>query len=367
MNEYPQNYDARRWGAPYWFQNTRIIYWYLLHAGDYSSMLPMFDMYLNMMPISQFRCDNYFGHAGILIPETVSHFGLYANANYGFANENGVRECNSGKALRRGEPCNGFIRYHYNGMLELSYMMLKYLELSGDISRKEQMLAFIEQVLLFFDCHFDKNNGKLVMNPVSSLETWQMCVNDAPNIAGLKAVCEKLNLISNLSPTLKVVLESVYLAIPNLPFEETSEGTVFSPCEIKIFKQIRKRCKGSLLLLRRIIGVELQLWLTHHLRKEHSRIFRIYKTVVNVFVEVYVRNNKCFGKAVILGRIHFFAEGLLTILPAVKEIFKVGKVNALKLHFTSHLIFVADTPRNKHSIVGKIGRLIIKLLDIKFL
>ncbi len=236
MQGYSENYDARRWGAPYWFQNTRIPYWYLLYMGDYESMHPFFDMYLNMMPIAKCRCENYFGHDGILIPETVSHFGLYANANYGFANENGVRECNSGRALRRGEPCNGFIRYHYNGMLELSYMMLKYLELSGDISRKGQMLAFIEKTLLFFDRHFDKNNGKLVMNPVSSLETWQMCVNDAPNIAGLKAVCEKLNSMKGLSPSLKAVLDGILPAIPNLPFEESKDGVVLAPCEIKIFE-----------------------------------------------------------------------------------------------------------------------------------
>ncbi|MBR6772721.1 MAG: hypothetical protein IKM29_04945 [Clostridia bacterium] len=199
MEGRPGNYDARRWGAPYWFQNTRIPYWYLLFMGDYESMLPMFDMYLNMIPISKERCKLFFGHAGILIPETVSHFGLYANSNYGFGDSHGVRRGDGGRGLRRGEPCNNYIKYHYNGMLELSYMMLKYLEKSEDTSRRERMLEFAEQTLLFFDCHFDRIDGKMIINPVSSLETWQICVNDAPDIAGLQAVCENCA-ICRISP-----------------------------------------------------------------------------------------------------------------------------------------------------------------------
>lgn len=237
MDGLPGNYDARRWGAPYWFQNTRIIYWYLLSTGDYASMLPMLDMYLDMLPVSKARCDVYFGHAGILIPETVSHFGLYANSNYGFEDERGVRCGEGGKALRRGEPCNSYIRYHYNGMLELSYMMLKYLEKSGDHSRRERIFEFVEQVLLFFDCHFEQHHGKMYMNPVSSLETWQMCVNDAPDVAGLQAVCQRLAAASDIPEGLKELAAKLAPVIPELPKEETEEGTVLAPCEIKIYQK----------------------------------------------------------------------------------------------------------------------------------
>lgn len=237
MDGRPGNYDARRWGAPYWFQNTRIMYWYLLYMGDYESMLPLFDMYINMMPIAKARCEIYFGHPGILIPETVSHFGLYANKNYGFGDENGVRYADDGRVLPRGEICNNFIKYHFNGMLELSYMMVKYLELSGDISRKDQILEFIKQTLLFFDCHFERIDGKLVMNPVSALETWRICINDAPDIAGLKAVCEKLNLISNLPTDLRELLDSISVAIPDLPLEDSEDGIVLAPCETKIIEK----------------------------------------------------------------------------------------------------------------------------------
>ena len=30
--------DHRRWGGPYWWQNTRLIYWPMLYSGDYDQM-----------------------------------------------------------------------------------------------------------------------------------------------------------------------------------------------------------------------------------------------------------------------------------------------------------------------------------------
>ncbi len=235
MKGRPGNYDARKWGAPYWIQNTRIMYWFLLAMGDYASMTPMLDMYLDMMPIAEERCRQYFGHAGMLIPETATSFGLYANSNYGLKDENGVRAGEGGLALRRGEPCNRYIRYHFNGMLELSYMMLRYLDESGDgTERRERIFCFAEQTLLFFDRHFDRWDGKLVMTPVSSLETWQLCVNDAPDVAGLTAVCENLLHRDDLPESLAALAKSLAPAVPPLPLEETESGTVLAPCEIKI-------------------------------------------------------------------------------------------------------------------------------------
>ncbi|MBQ9714108.1 MAG: hypothetical protein IJV83_02170 [Clostridia bacterium] len=234
MANAPENYDARRWGAPYWFQNTRLIYWYLLYAGDYQSMLPMLDMYLNMTPIATARCNRHFGHEGMLIPETVSYFGLYANANYGFFDGNGVRKGADGSVLSCGVATNPYIRYHFNGMLELSWMMLRYLELSGDTSRREQIYTFIERTLLFFDKHFDYVDGKLKMYPISSLETWQLCVNDLPDVAGLQVICEALSAPSDIPKVLAELAKKILLALPKVPIKETEKGKVLAPCEYAV-------------------------------------------------------------------------------------------------------------------------------------
>lgn len=234
MQDFPENYDARIWGAPYWTQNTRIIYWYLLHTGDYDSMAPMLDMYLNIVPVSRFRCNAYFGHDGIMIPETISYFGLYANANYGFKDAQGMRYRENGDNVPVGEPCNTFIRYHYNGMLEISYMMLKYLEASGDVVRRERIFDFVEQSLQFFHCHFEKADGKMVMTPVSALETVKLCVNDTPDVAGLTVICKKLAKMPNVPQTLKKLAEKIYPAIPEIPIKDTAEGAVIASCERQI-------------------------------------------------------------------------------------------------------------------------------------
>ena len=234
MQNFAGNYDARRWGAPYWTQNTRIIYWYLLNMGDYDAMAPMLDMYLNIVPVSRFRCHTYFGHDGILIPETVSYFGLYANPNYGFKDAQGMRYRENGEKVPVGEPCNTFIRYHYNGMLEISYMMLKYLEASGDVVRRDKIFEFVEQSLRFFDCRFEKVNGKMVMTPVSALETVKLCVNDTPNVAGLTAICKKIAETSDVPNSLKKLAESMYPTLPEIPIKDCGEGTVIASCETQI-------------------------------------------------------------------------------------------------------------------------------------
>jgi hypothetical protein len=119
-------------------------------------------------------------------------------------------------------------------MLELSYMMLKYLELSKDTNYSERMFEFIEQTLLFFDCHFERIDNKMFMNPVSALETWQMCVNDAPDVAGLKVICEKLTTLSNIPESLKALAADILPSIPEIPLEPSDDGMIIAPCEIKI-------------------------------------------------------------------------------------------------------------------------------------
>jgi hypothetical protein len=49
------NYDAdyRRWGGPYWFQNTRLIYWPMLSAGDFDLLKPLFRMYMEALPLAK--------------------------------------------------------------------------------------------------------------------------------------------------------------------------------------------------------------------------------------------------------------------------------------------------------------------------
>ncbi len=137
-----------------------------------------------------------------------------------------MRYRENGDNVPVGEPCNTFIRYHYNGMLEISYMMLKYLESSGDVVRRERIFEFVEQSLRFFDCHFEKVNGKMVMTPISALESVKLCVNDTPNVAGLMVICKKIAEMSDVPQSLKKLAENMHPTIPEIPIKDFGAGAV---------------------------------------------------------------------------------------------------------------------------------------------
>ncbi|MFA6240916.1 MAG: DUF5703 domain-containing protein, partial [Candidatus Hydrogenedentales bacterium] len=63
--------DYRRWGGPYWFQNTRLVYWPLMASGDTDMMPPLFRMYAEALPFAEARTQAYFGHEGAFFPETM--------------------------------------------------------------------------------------------------------------------------------------------------------------------------------------------------------------------------------------------------------------------------------------------------------
>ncbi|MCP4641422.1 MAG: LamG domain-containing protein, partial [bacterium] len=68
-----QQFDAdyRRWGGPYWNQNTRLAYWPMLAAGDTEMMRPWFRMYADMLPFAKARTRTYFDCDGAFFPETM--------------------------------------------------------------------------------------------------------------------------------------------------------------------------------------------------------------------------------------------------------------------------------------------------------
>ena len=114
--------DYRRWGGPYWFQNTRLVYWPMLASGDFEMMQPFFRMYFNDLIVAKRRTRAYFDHDGIFFPETMYFWGAYANSNYGWKRE--------GKPQSWVE--NTYIRHYYSGVLELLAMMLDYAAYTQD-------------------------------------------------------------------------------------------------------------------------------------------------------------------------------------------------------------------------------------------
>lgn len=221
-----KNYDYRAWGSPYWIQNTRLVYWNMLFAGDYDLMPPLFDMYLNMLPLAEYRVQKYFRHDGALIPETAAFFGAYNNYDdYANPKKHPGRLINS-----------GYISWYFSGILELAYLMAAYFRRTGDRQfLSGTLVPFATAALRFFLAHYPIRDGKLVIKPTSSLETWHDCMNDTPSIAGLAAVAEEL-LKPGTEPgeEAEALCREVLAALPEIRLQQTEKGTVIPPFEVNL-------------------------------------------------------------------------------------------------------------------------------------
>ncbi len=217
--------DYRRWGGPYWFQNTRLPYWPMLASGDFEMLLPLFRMYADAMPLFKARTKAYFNHDGAYFPETMQFWGAYADDNYGWNRE--------GKPISHID--NRYIGHYYSCALELLALMGEYHAFTGDDAfAREMWLPFAEEVLTFYDRHFQRDGkGKLVMEPAQSLETWQAVVNPLPDIAGLRWVIPGLLALPDelVSKDRRKAWRTLLKAVPDIPIVEKAGKPIIAPAE----------------------------------------------------------------------------------------------------------------------------------------
>jgi alpha-L-fucosidase 2 len=178
-NPGPYNADGRRWGGQYWMQNTRPMYWPMLESGDFEMMLPFFNMYSQMLSNNAAQVTSFYGHGGSYSAETSPFWGGLSN-------------------IPTNAPGNFTLRY-YEGVLELSMMMLDFYEYTGDTNFLVNTLLPATSVGLdFYDQHFGlDSNGKMVLYPVNALETYWDTYNPAPDIAGLMAILPRMLALPN--------------------------------------------------------------------------------------------------------------------------------------------------------------------------
>jgi hypothetical protein len=220
------NADYRRWGGAYWFQNTRLIYWAMLRAGDYDLMQPFFQMYRNILPTAKARTPVYCGHEGAFFPETMYFWGTYSNPDYGW----------NRKVHPIGYVTNSYVRNYLSGGLELVTMMLDYYEGTQDEEFfKSTLLPIAESVATFYDLHWDRDeNHKIRFAPASSLETWHEVVNPFPEIAGLKFVLNRLLKLPTefTSQQQRVTWERMLTELPELPAKIENGKKYLLPAQI---------------------------------------------------------------------------------------------------------------------------------------
>ena len=217
--------DYRRWGGPYWFQNTRLAYWPMLASGDFDLMPPLFQMYRNALPLAEERTRIYFGHEGAFFPETMYFWGTYANNNYGWDR--------AGRAPSFVK--NNYIRLYWQGGIELTAMMLDYYQYTPDEAfLTETLLPLADAIIRFYDQHYPRDeHGKIVFKPAAALETWFNAVNPLPEIAGLRFVLNKLLALPEqvTSETQRSDWQRLLSELPPVPAEDTDEGKILAAAQ----------------------------------------------------------------------------------------------------------------------------------------
>lgn len=219
--------DYRMWGGPYWFQNTRLVYWSMLASGDFEMMRPFFRMYLDALPVAIERCRRTFNHTGGYFPETMHFWGTYHNCDYDYTK--------AGLPDRAALPDNPYIKHYLQSNLELLAVGLHHAAFTGDRSFvRDMLLPLAEPILAFYDQHYPRDErGRLRIEPAQALEMYWEATNPAPDIAGLRRVLNDLLALpagwvpDNLAKQWRQLLS----IIPDLPTRETNGITHLSAAE----------------------------------------------------------------------------------------------------------------------------------------
>lgn len=208
--------DYRAWGACFWNQNTRLVYWPLIATGDDDLLAPWFNMYVQALPLAKDRTQSYFHHYGGAFIETMYFWGLPNVNDFGWNND-GV------------ELQSEWMRYHVQGGLEVLAQMLDYYDYTQDSGfARDSLLPMADAVITWYDQHWKRGpDGKILMSPAQSIETYQRdAVNPTPDIAGLTDILPRLlalppKLMSEMERTLWAKVQK---DLPAIPMGKTANG-----------------------------------------------------------------------------------------------------------------------------------------------
>ncbi len=254
-NDNPYDPDWRAWGGDvFTAQNQRLVYWPMLKSGDFDGVIPQFELYRKGLPGARARVKTHFGHEGALYCEYANSPGIAFGAGWGWINgtirkrggdlpfgDPGV----NGLAgydipVEKGEMANPSVSYHWESQLEHAYMILEYQRFTGaDISK---YLPFIKSAVIFFDQHYQlrqkmrngkplDENGKLVIYPSTSCESYRGAKNPSDVIAGLQACLESLIKLDEkyVSPSEKTYFNEFLKRVPDYQFGEVNGHKILKP------------------------------------------------------------------------------------------------------------------------------------------
>ena len=214
-------------------QRQLLTYWPLLKSGDFDIMNAQLEFYLKILENATLRTKTYWNHAGAYFPEQMEVFGLPVASVYGTKRPD---------FYDPGVEYDKVNEYHWDNVLGICQLMLDRQQFSQ--TDNANYLPFIENCLRFFDTHYqylserrttDKldADGRLVLYPGSSGDTYKMATNATSTISGLRAIPEQLSALdsAHLSPDSHRYAEELLTRVPPLSFTKTDSCTLIAPAK----------------------------------------------------------------------------------------------------------------------------------------
>jgi len=192
--------------------------------GDWDQLHPLIDYYKRMLPIYLSYCHDYYGHPGLTIPYEPNVWGS---------------DFFSGPKTENGEGWNLYDHashpwsvYPFEHGIALMQMIQQAAEAKGDRSiTKDVVLPYMREQLLFLKNHYPIENGKILLDPASSGETWHDVRNPASWIFALQAFLPHTIRIANeyKDKQLEELASETLKALPSPPkgkWTYTDKGAV---------------------------------------------------------------------------------------------------------------------------------------------
>jgi hypothetical protein len=214
------------------WQNVRLLYAPMLARGEFDSVRRLFAYYLSFQDINRVKAKVYYGAEGQYNTEMTNTFGLMPVSVYG-SDRSGLAD---GYAVNR---WGGAI--DISPGLELCFMMLDwYAHTDDDAWLVQHILPFTEDLLRYVETRFrERKNGKLVLSPLQSVETYFETTNPIPVVAGLHAVVGCVLALPVDKVPNRTFFERYHDQLPALPMEAGPDGApVLAPADAYVEKRM---------------------------------------------------------------------------------------------------------------------------------
>ncbi len=217
------NPDERSWSIEHLWQNLRLPYYTLLASGDYSSVKLMFRYYLRFKGVNRQRARAFYGADGQHNTEMTLSCGLQSAGIYG---------------TDRKDIPDGRCANQWGGSIEISpglellNFMLDYCDYSEDyVFLHSEVTEYAEDLMRYICSRFtERENGRIVISPLNSIETYFETKNPIPVVAGMHAVLRRL-INARIDEEKREYFSSVLSITPPIPTGVKNGQEILLPAE----------------------------------------------------------------------------------------------------------------------------------------